>query len=111
MITGKDFFHTFVNKDFSIKIKIMLNIILIILSGVVVGYFVRKIPQVKYTGTVISLIIMLLLFFLGVSVGTNEQVIKNFSSIGLDALIITLGATLGSVLCAWLIYSTFFKKP
>lgn len=88
----------------------MLNIILIILSGVVVGYFVRKIPQVKYVGTVISLIIMLLLFFLGVSVGANEQVVKNFSSIGLDALIITLGGTIGTVLCAWFVYERFFKR-
>lgn len=88
----------------------MLNIILIILSGVVVGYFVRKIPQVKYVGTIISMIIMLLLFFLGVSVGANEQVVKNFSSIGFDALIITLGGTLGTVLCAWFVYKRFFKR-
>lgn len=88
----------------------MLNIILIILSGVVVGYFVRKIPQVKYVGTVITFIIMLLLFFLGVSVGANEQVVKNFSSIGFDALIITLGGTLGTVLCAWFVYERFFKR-
>ena len=87
----------------------MLNIILIILSGIVVGYFIRKIPQVKYAGNVISLIIMLLLFFMGVSVGANEQVISNFSSIGFDALIITLGGTIATILCAWLVYSMFFK--
>lgn len=74
------------------------------------GYFVRKIPQVKYVGTVITFIIMLLLFFLGVSVGANEQVVKNFSSIGFDALIITLGGTLGTVLCAWFVYERFFKR-
>ncbi|MGI6046542.1 MAG: LysO family transporter [Petrimonas sp.] len=88
----------------------MLNIILIILSGVVVGYFVRKIPQVKYVGTIISLIIILLLFFLGVSVGANEQVVNNFSSIGLDALIITLGGTVGTILCAWWVYVRFFNR-
>ena len=88
----------------------MLNIILILLSGVVVGYFVRKIPQVKYVGTVIGLIIMLLLFFLGVSVGANEQVVKNFSIIGFDAFIITIGGTLGTVLCAWFVYERFFKR-
>lgn len=88
----------------------MLNIILIILSGVVVGYFVRNIPRVKHVGTAISIIIMLLLFFLGVSVGANEEVVRNFSSIGMDALIITLGGTSGTVLCAWWVYRSFFKK-
>ena len=88
----------------------MLHIILIILSGVTAGYFVRNIPQMKYVGVVISLIIMLLLFFLGVSVGANEQVVKNFSSIGLDAFIITIGGTLGTILCAWWVYIRFFKR-
>lgn len=88
----------------------MLNIIIIILSGVVVGYFVRKIPQARYVGAIISLIIMLLLFFLGVSVGANEQVVGNFSSIGLDALIITLGGTLGTIFCARWVYVRFFRK-
>ncbi len=88
----------------------MLNIILIILSGVAVGYFVRKIPQVNYVGSIISVIIMLLLFFLGVSVGANEQVVSNFSSIGLDALIITLGGVIATIICAWIVYSIFFKR-
>lgn len=88
----------------------MLNIILILLSGIIVGYFAKKLPQVKHVESVISLIIMLLLFFLGVSVGANEQVVTNFSIIGLDALLITFGATLGTILCAWLVYSTFFKR-
>ncbi|MDO5665040.1 MAG: LysO family transporter [Bacteroidia bacterium] len=88
----------------------MLNIILIILSGVVVGYFIRKVPQVVHVGTAISLIIMLLLFFLGISVGANEQVVKNFATIGFDALIITLGGITGTILCAWWVYAKFFKK-
>lgn len=88
----------------------MLNIILIILSGIIVGYFVRNIAQIKYVSAAISIIIMLLLFFLGVSVGANEQVVNNFSSIGLDALLITLGATLGTILCSWWVYSVFFKR-
>jgi uncharacterized membrane protein YbjE (DUF340 family) len=106
MITGGKKILTFAIKNKSR----MLNIILIILSGIVVGYFARKLPQVKHVGSVISLIIMLLLFFLGVSVGANEQVVTNFSTIGLDALIISFGATVGTVLCAWLVYSTFFRR-
>lgn len=76
----------------------------------VVGYFIRNVSLTKYVGAVIGFIILLLLFFLGISVGSNEQVIKNFSSIGLDALIITLGGISGTVLCAWWVYEKFFKK-
>lgn len=88
----------------------MLHIILIILSGVLVGYFVREVPQVKHVGLVISIIIMLLLFFLGVSVGANRQVVDNFAQIGIDAFLITLGGIVGSILCAWWIYYRFFRQ-
>ena len=110
MITGEKKIPTFAIKFLHQNKNFMLNIILIILSGIVTGYAVRKIPQVKYVGFVISLIIMLLLFFLGISVGSNEQVVTKFSTIGLDALIITFGTTLGAVLCAWLVYSAFFRR-
>jgi uncharacterized membrane protein YbjE (DUF340 family) len=88
----------------------MLNIFLVILSGVATGYAVRKVPFVKHAGRVITLVIALLLFFMGVSVGTNDQVLATFSTIGIEALIITIGGTSGTLLCAWLLYSTLFKK-
>lgn len=88
----------------------MLHIILFIIAGILVGYVLRNQHFVQYIGTILSLIIMLLLFFLGVSVGSNEQVVSNFSQIGLDAFILTVGATLGSVFCARWIYVSFFKN-
>ena len=88
----------------------MLHIILFILAGILVGYILRNKGVVKYIGTALGLIIMLLLFFLGVSVGSNEQVVNNFALIGLDAFVLTIGGTLGSVLCAWWVYLSFFKK-
>jgi hypothetical protein len=51
---------------------------------------------------------MLLLFFLGASVGSNKQLISNFSGIGLDALLLTVGGTLGSLLCAKWVFARFF---
>lgn len=88
----------------------MLHIILFIIVGIVVGYIFRNKSFVKYVGSVLSVIIMLLLFFLGVSVGANEQVVNNFANIGLDAFILTVGATLGSVLFAWWVYKRFFSR-
>jgi|AGTN01.1.fsa_nt_gi Membrane protein of unknown function (DUF340). len=88
----------------------MLPIILCIVTGILAGYLLRKAPFVKYTGTLLNVVIMLLLFFLGISLGANEQVVKNFAVIGLDALILTVGGTLGSLLCAKWVYRRFFKN-
>lgn len=88
----------------------MLYIILFIVAGIPVGYFLRNSSFVKKVDTFLTAIIVLLLFFLGVSVGSNEQVITNFGAIGFDAFILTIGGTLGSVLCAWWVYETYFKR-
>ena len=87
----------------------MLTLFLIILSGVLVGYLLRKVPQMRYVGVVMTIIITLLLFLLGISVGANEKVIHNFSMIGFDALAITIGGIVGTLLCAWWVYMYFFK--
>ncbi|MDD3789763.1 MAG: LysO family transporter [Petrimonas sp.] len=88
----------------------MLTIFLVIVSGMAVGYVARNIPATRYTGKIIGVLIALLLFSLGLSVGTNEHVIANFRFIGLDAFVIAAAATLGSVLCAAWVYRKFFRK-
>ena len=88
----------------------MLYLLLIIFSGALVGYALRKFPQMKHVGTVITIIIIALLFLLGVSVGANEKVLSNFSVIGFDAMIIAVGGILGTLLCAWWVYKSFFKS-
>lgn len=88
----------------------MFTIILCIITGILGGYLLRKKDFMKYTGTLLSVVIILLLFFLGVSVGINQQVVTRFVSIGTDAFILTIGGTLGCLLCAKLIYQLFFKK-
>lgn len=88
----------------------MLSIFVFILSGVFVGYLIRKRTYIKQVGSIINVIIILLLFFLGIAVGNNKQIIESFASIGLEAFAIAFATTLGSVLCAWFIYSRFFKQ-
>ncbi|MDD2476588.1 MAG: LysO family transporter [Dysgonamonadaceae bacterium] len=88
----------------------MSSIFLSIFSGVLVGYLIRKRTFIKHVGSIISLIIVFLLFFLGVAVGVNKQIIENFANIGLDAFAIAVGTSTGSVLCAWFVYNRFFKQ-
>lgn len=88
----------------------MLTVFAIMLLGIGTGYFLRRIPDIKIIGKLITCFIFLLLFFLGISVGHNEKIVNNLTTIGLQALIITMGAIAGSILLAWFVYKKFFVK-
>ena len=45
-------------------------------------------------------LIWVLLFLLGIEVGGNESIIRNLSTLGIEALLLTMGAVLGSILAA-----------
>ena len=73
------------------------------------GYLLRR-RDLKKIHQIITLLIWLLLFILGIEVGSNEQIIKGLHTIGLEAVILTLGGTLGSVIAAWALWRVLYKK-
>ena len=79
----------------------MFTILFITFSGVVLGYLVRKADWVRSLSKGITYTIWLLLFFFGLQVGGNEQLVSNLDSLGLKALIISVAGVLGSSLVAW----------
>lgn len=58
----------------------------------------------------ISLAIYVLLLLLGISVGLNNTIVQNIGTLGYQALVITLGAVIGSVLFSWLVFRIFFAS-
>lgn len=88
----------------------MFTVFTIMVIGIIAGYFLRRIPDIKIIGKLITGFIFLLLFFLGIAVGHNEKIVNNLTTIGLQALIITMGAIAGSVGVAWFVYKKFFEK-
>lgn len=78
----------------------MFTIIGIMLTGMLVGYLLRS-KRLSWIHKVITLLIWLLLFLLGIDVGGNETIIRSLHAIGLEALAITFAAVAGSVLAAW----------
>jgi uncharacterized membrane protein YbjE (DUF340 family) len=87
----------------------MITVLIIMILGIGIGIISRKFPSViKANEKLISVAIYLLLFLLGVSVGTNKEIISNLYNLGFQALIITLGATAGSIFLCWIIYKFFF---
>ena len=61
-------------------------------------------------GKPISYTILLLLFLLGISVGANDAIVNNLTTLGGQAFLIALAGTTGSVLAAWGVYRFFFKE-
>ena len=89
----------------------MLIVISIMFAGFLVGFLLRKKDKVsKYVDVLINLAIILLLFFLGVSVGINEKIINNFEQLGFEALMLTAGAVIGSVVVTSFIYKFILAK-
>ena len=68
----------------------MFTIIGLMLTGMLLGYLLRK-RSLHKIHTVITVLIWALLFILGIEVGGNEQIIKGLHTIGIEAVILTLG--------------------
>ena len=78
----------------------MFIIIGIMLTGMLLGYSLRS-KRLSWIHKIITLLIWVLLFLLGIDVGGDESIIKGLQTLGLEAVIITVAAVTGSTLCAW----------
>lgn len=78
-------------------------VVAVMLAGMAVGRLLRGRPLSRLSQTV-TLLVWLLLFFLGIEVGINPRILSSLHTLGLQALWITLGAVLGSSFCAWLLW-------
>ncbi len=79
----------------------MFKVLIITFSGIALGYLFRKIKALQHLQKSISWTIYLLLFFFGVQVGANEQVVGNLDTLGMKALIVAVAGSLGSCVAAW----------
>ncbi|MDP4292697.1 MAG: LysO family transporter [Bacteroidota bacterium] len=87
----------------------MFIVIACMLAGIAVGYLFRR-REFRFMHRFIVWLIWLLLFLLGLEVGVNDTVIRQFASIGLEAFLLALGGTLGSVIFAWILWLTVRTK-
>lgn len=91
----------------------MFIIIGLMLTGMLIGYLLRS-KRLTWIQKIITSLIWILLFLLGIDVGGNEIIIHSLHTLGLKALIITLGAVAGSILAAWglwyLLYIRYKKE-
>jgi len=79
-------------------------------GGILLGFLLRT--KNNWRGAVdksITVMIWVLLLFLGISIGANQQVIDNIHVIGGKAMVLTLGGIAGSIACSYLVYRKYFK--
>jgi len=89
----------------------MISVLVVMISGIIAGILIHRKPNlIKINDKLISLAIYLLLLLLGISVGLNKTIVQNIGTLGLQAIIITFGAVLGSVVVSWLVFPLFFSS-
>lgn len=77
--------------------------------GVVIGFLINK-NRSRSISKIITFLIWLLLFILGLEVGGNPLVLAGMTNIGIEAFIIAFGASFGSAIVALLLWSYVKKK-
>ncbi len=72
-------------------------------AGIAAGWLLRK-HTLRFINTLLIVLVWALLFFLGVEVGENEQIINSLKGLGLEALLLAIAATAGSIFFAWALW-------
>jgi uncharacterized membrane protein YbjE (DUF340 family) len=81
----------------------MLKVVAIMLCGMAVGFLMRN-RRLRVAPHAVTVLIWLLLFFLGVEVGENPQVVGGIRKLGLEALWLAFMGIVGTVLFSWALW-------
>lgn len=82
----------------------MFIVIGFMFAGLLIGFLLRN-RQLKFINKIITILIWVLLFLLGIEVGGNREIISGLHTIGIEALVITIAAVLGSAIGALLLWN------
>ncbi len=89
----------------------MISILVVLSAGIFVGFLLVGRPiWHKRNNNLMNLAIYVMLFLLGISVGTNREVISNLAKIGYESLAIAVASIAGSVLISTILFKLLFKK-
>ena len=81
----------------------MFIVILFIFAGMAVGYAVRN-RHTAWVSKCTTLMVWMLLLLIGMEVGADEHIMLALPTLGLEALVISALATLGSCTAAWMLW-------
>lgn len=79
--------------------------------GVAVGTIFKKYHKLfAFSEILTSVSLYLLLLFLGISIGSNSEIVSNMTQIGLKGFLFALASGLGSILLILPLISSFLKR-
>jgi len=81
----------------------MFTIILIMVSGIAIGWCFRR-RKIPFLGRVTNMLIWVLLFLLGVEVGGDERIVNGIASLGVEAMAVAVAGVAGCALPALLLW-------
>ncbi|SRR6056297_1862983 len=88
----------------------MIKVVLIMTAGILVGYLLRSKKRLILGSEKMTIwAIYLLLFLLGVAIGSDERIVQNLPKLGWEAFLLTIGGVAGSIILASLTYRFFFN--
>lgn len=92
----------------------MFIVILFIFLGILSGVLSRKLSTgarishtdvaARWQGRIVTWLIWLLLFLLGIEVGSNEMIVRSLPTLGVEALLLSSAATLSCCVLAWILW-------
>ena len=92
----------------------MFLVSLFIFLGILSGVLCRKLSTgarisltdvaARWQGRIVTWLIWLLLFLLGIEVGSNEMIVRSLPTLGVEALLLSSAATLGCCVLAWMLW-------
>lgn len=89
----------------------MWLILSFLIFGGIAGFLLREIRDFNfYSEKITAYLIYFLLFFMGMSVGINPEIMQNIEKLGFEALLIALFTITGSILLAFLLYKIILRK-
>ena len=89
----------------------MIAILVVLSAGILLGLLIVEIPKLhRFNNHLLNWAIYLLLFLLGISVGTNREVIQNIGKIGYEAIAIGIFSIAGSVLLSAILFKFLFRQ-
>lgn len=92
----------------------MFIVILFIFLGILSGVLCRKLSTgarisltdvaARWQGRIVTWLIWLLLFLLGIEVGSNVMIVRSLPTLGVEALLLSSAATLSCCVLAWMLW-------
>ena len=86
----------------------MFIVIATMSGGIIFGYLMRR-HRLTHISRLTTGFIWVLLFVLGIEVGSNPNIMKSLHTLGFESLLIAVMSTMGSVIAAMLLWKSVKK--